>query len=425
MVLSGRLIAASGSASQASVTSTELDLSQPLQNAIVRSSVSLTGDLAVRPAAVKNGLHFNFQRGGIPGSTLRISLVTPTGLRLLSEVQHQGSISADPEYNGLPVTLDLASLRDVPPQQVTLQRPDVPKMAWAFYYGWYRTVDWDSHRLKDHPLTPYSSRDTAAMVRQIDQARSAGIDGFIVSWWGQHDFTDRYLKLFLDTAAGMHFPLMIYFETLTPKGALRSADEIETLLAYAISTYRAYPGYFLWDGKPAIAIYSSDQVPLSEWKSIFAKLHAQGLDAVYLGMGLGAANLDVFSGIHIYAPISISNLAQSYAQASQLVRYAPLLSDDHAPRLWAATIQPGYDDRLLPGRKGTVQDRANGAYYQSTIQAALQSDPDWLLVTSWNEWWENTEIEPGQLYGDQYLRLTRAAVDRWKNAAPTAPTPVP
>jgi hypothetical protein len=30
-----------------------------------------------------------------------------------------------------------------------------------------------------------------------------------------------------------------------------------------------------------------------------------------------------------------------------------------------------------------------------------------VLVSTWTEWWENTEIEPGQRYGEAYLWRTR------------------
>jgi len=45
----------------------------------------------------------------------------------------------------------------------------------------------------------------------------------------------------------------------------------------------------------------------------------------------------------------------------------------------------------------------------------MKSAPDWLFITSWNEWWENTHIEPSDHYGSLYLQLTRELLDDWKN----------
>ena len=98
-----------------------------------------------------------------------------------------------------------------------------------------------------------------------------------------------------------------------------------------------------------------------------------------------------------------------------MARYFPLLMDDPEPKIFAATVQPGYDDHLLPDRGGgQVQERLEGDFYRSTFEAALASDPDWIFITSWNEWWETTQIEPSESYGDLYLQITREYVDRWK-----------
>jgi hypothetical protein len=39
-------------------------------------------------------------------------------------------------------------------------------------------------------------------------------------------------------------------------------------------------------------------------------------------------------------------------------------------------------------------------------EEAIRAQPDWVLLTSWNEWHEGSEIEPSWEDGDQYLRLT-------------------
>ncbi len=80
----------------------------------------------------------------------------------------------------------------------------------------------------------------------------------------------------------------------------------------------------------------------------------------------------------------------------------------------AGKVQPGYDERLIPGRQGLFKEREGGAYYRATFEAALQSEPDWIFITSWNEWWEHTHIEPGERYGDLYLQITHEYVEKWK-----------
>jgi hypothetical protein len=61
------------------------------------------------------------------------------------------------------------------------------------------------------------------------------------------------------------------------------------------------------------------------------------------------------------------------------------------PKLWLATISPGWDD-LRAGCKVDVRvpnqphrrDREDGVLYQATFDAALKSNPDWLPCSFMN-----------------------------------------
>jgi len=67
---------------------------------------------------------------------------------------------------------------------------------------------------------------------------------------------------------------------------------------------------------------------------------------------------------------------------------------------------PGLDNRKIPDVVPFSFPRENGEAYRHTFELAMKSDPDWMLITSFNEWWENTHIEPSQTYGWQYIDLT-------------------
>jgi hypothetical protein len=79
---------------------------------------------------------------------------------------------------------------------------------------------------------------------------------------------------------------------------------------------------------------------------------------------------------------------------------------DRASR--AAPVSPGYDDTRLGRSFPTFVDRRNGQRYDETWAAALRSLPDWIIVTSWNEYYEQTHIVPGASTSDRALRQTDA-----------------
>jgi hypothetical protein len=76
-------------------------------------------------------------------------------------------------------------------------------------------------------------------------------------------------------------------------------------------------------------------------------------------------------------------------------------------KLWVPPVSPGCDDTHV--RAATcVQNRADGSYYQATWDGAMASSPSWaVIVSTFNEWAESTQIEPSVQYGDQYLQITR------------------
>jgi hypothetical protein len=88
-------------------------------------------------------------------------------------------------------------------------------------------------------------------------------------------------------------------------------------------------------------------------------------------------------------------------------------------KLWIPPVSPGCNDSAA--RPTTcAQERAGGGYYQATWDGALASNPSWaVIVSTFNEWMESTQIEPSVQYGDQYLQITRQNADDFRAAAPS------
>jgi hypothetical protein len=393
-----------------------LFLNQPLAESATGKSVSLIVDYALAPEALERGLDFRLQKGDIGSGTVSVFRMAGETPELIQTFKHTGAVAGSAGLNPKEFHADLTPLQNTPPISVSIQRVSQPKMLWAFFYMWYYPNDWSRSWLKDHPLERYASSSREVIARQVDQAQGAGIDGFISSWWGPGSDTDANLRKLLDIAQEKNFKVSIYFETLAgPDGTPLDEPHIRDWLAYAIQRYCDHPAFMKVDGKPLIVLWASAAVPLETWERVFASLRDDGLDAVYLSMGYNPGDLDVFDGLHDYGVFTHPDLEQTVLSTARAVRYYSLLSDRSAAKIWAATVQPGYDDTLQPTREGLVQERLDGGYYRFTWNAAIQSDPDWIFITTWNEWWEHTHIEPGELYGDQYLLITREYAEAWKN----------
>jgi hypothetical protein len=71
--------------------------------------------------------------------------------------------------------------------------------------------------------------------------------------------------------------------------------------------------------------------------------------------------------------------------------------------LWIAPAAPGFDARLVGGT--TVVDRKNGETLQVQFNTAMQSSPDAIGLISWNEFSENSHIEPSENYQARFLNM--------------------
>ncbi len=56
----------------------------------------------------------------------------------------------------------------------------------------------------------------------------------------------------------------------------------------------------------------------------------------------------------------------------------------------------------------------NGDLYQEMWQDAMTSTANWILICTFNEWHEGTEIEPSIEFGDLYLNITHQYTVQWK-----------
>lgn len=409
--LTYRIISVEGNPFKWGASLDKIWLLQKEQAAGIGNSVKIMVDYAISVSSFGKKLNFTLINEG----TVEIYGIGIKEEKLLINISNLGekrekfSINLREQEGIVPVNSIIENVR---PRNLVL----------AFYYIWYNRIGvWNSPYLNDHPQELYISSDSFAISRHIHKAKSAGIDGFIASWWGPYSNTDDNFKILLQEAEKENFLVSIYLEIMTKneQGELtvQPPEIIFNWLRYLLSEYGKRDAFLKVEGKPVIFIYNSHLVNLGIWKRIFNKLRKENFNALYVatvGYGQQMNVLDVFDGLHFYNILSLINsnneldlLEKGYAKISKIVSYYPLLIDNKKSKFWAATIQPGYDDHLLPDRASPVIKRNHGETYRFTFKAAINSNAYWIIITSWNEWWEHTYIEPSIKYKDRYLNLTK------------------
>ncbi len=290
----------------------------------------------------------------------------------------------------------------------------------AFYYTWYHPDTFCRCQMSDLPVARYDSSDVATIDRQIRQATQAGITGFITSWPGPGNTQDDNLaKLLLRAAVyqqktGIHFVSSLYLES--------DADAVRNNLAgalrYAIKHYTADPHFFHWQGKPVIFIWRpiGNGRTLSTWSALRQQVDP-GHRLLWLAEGTDTSLLRVFDGLHLFSAAYWGLLDHTIASVDQSfrTRINAYNSAHRTHKIWIAGVQPGYDDTRVPGRVGTYRvPRNSGTTYRLSWQGAISSAPDWISVSTFNEWFEGSMIEPSLRYGSLYLNLTRQFSGQWR-----------
>lgn len=288
----------------------------------------------------------------------------------------------------------------------------------AFYYGWYATkavsgaeAHWHNpgglHTPQD---ITYDSSDPSVIARHVTQAKASGITGLIVSWWGKDDPTDRQFAPLLPVAAKAGLKLTVYIENAATPEIL--AEQV----LYLHATYAGSPAWLRLGTRPVIFLYDRvlQTLGLDGWKQARALVEKAAPNALaFIATGNGRTQIDerapYVDGVHIYDMAYY--LAQKH-DISWLWRrqfYASWLKKQQGLRVTTATIMPGYDDRQVPGRPAPrpVVDRDGGRLFRNLWQAAIAAAPDWILIVSFNEWHEGSEIEPSRENGDRELATCR------------------
>lgn len=257
----------------------------------------------------------------------------------------------------------------------------------------------------------YNSMDPAVIQSQIEQAKSNNITGFIVSWFGRQSKQERNgdsVPLMLQLADQEHFKVSVYWEEAPGSGAKRNAQAVDDLV-YLATQFGTNDAFLKVDGKPVIFVYARvfAQIPKAAWPDILSEAHAKAGPFLLVADGYEDFNASHFDGIHRYT-VSWSGVNRTLDE----IRAWAIDHDAEGVslarkynRISCVTVSPGYDDtkQRTPGH---IMDRQNGEAYSVLWEEAIQANPDWVLITSWNEWMEGTEIEPSVESGDQYLKLT-------------------
>ena len=304
----------------------------------------------------------------------------------------------------------------------------------AYYYPWYKSgykvaglpiqqSNWDS-ALRTH-LTPsqtpklglYDSDEEYVISAHIAQSIRGGIDFWAVSWWGPKSNTDNVFRSeILTNPNASKLKYAILYESTGRLGSLLKPGYINFLpdIKYAADNYFDNPNYLRIDGRPVIFIYLTRDYFRLKADDQILKLRQMYPDIYIIADDVFGPNYRAQYALQFDAVTSYDVYGQSLQQKGPTREAVALLKDIYTQAKTAANavgtgfvpaVTPGFNDRAV--RKGHMPgpryfrnepDSKEGDIFRAMLHDAGVPlvDPmagNMLMVTSFNEWLEDTQIE--------------------------------
>ena len=273
----------------------------------------------------------------------------------------------------------------------------------AYYYIWYDHSSW-SRAKTDYPLLGrYSSDNRKVLEQHVRWAQSAGIDGFIVSWKHTPALDARLTKL-VAIADRLHFKLAIIYQGLNFYRRPLPASRVGADLRFFKTKFA---------GNEAFRIYSK---PLVIWSGTWKFTQAQ-VSQVVAPVRDRLLVLASEKNVQGYERLADLVDGDAYYWSSVDPRTFPgypskLVAMSAAIHkrlgLWIAPAAAGFDARLVGGH--IIVPRRGGATLREELGGAESSSPDAIGLISWNEFSENSAIEPSTTYGKTALHVLADAL---------------
>lgn len=305
------------------------------------------------------------------------------------------------------------------------------RQVWVFYLSFWagpNTWDWMGAMLDDRPLLgAYNSKLPEVAAFQINQARAAGIDAFIVNWFGldENVTTTPAFNNLLDRAAEQDFRIAAAVDSY-PAEFNRDRDRLAASLRWLVEDRAQHPAYLHYDGKPVIffAFQQHTGFDARVWRALRDDVDPERR-TLWLAEGLSACCLydGAMDGMYAF------NMAWANGNPDHYVAERNIVYE-RGGTVYIPTVSPGWDeDRIAREtnrpRPTSPRDRADGQFLINAWRGALAAQSDVILVVSWNEFVENSHIEPSELYGEQSLAVLRDLAAAWRGAPPSALNDLP
>lgn len=270
-------------------------------------------------------------------------------------------------------------------------------MVLAIYQPWFGEPD--------HIQVGYSSVDRNIVERQIEQARSLGIEAFVVDWYGpQKSFIDRAYAVMQNAATDQGFHVaLLYDET---SDGQRATDTTIADLQYAYQHYigpqagQLRGAYLTYDGRPVIFIFPKSHK--TDWARVRRELSSWEQPPILIYEYGENVNAAPFDGLYAWVNPGSEGWARdgSHYGRDYLESFYATMTARYPDKIAVGAAWPQFDDTKASWSQNRHISGRCGKTFAETLRAFRRYYNDrnplpFLLVETWNDYEEGTAIEPG------------------------------
>jgi len=279
-----------------------------------------------------------------------------------------------------------------------MQLPQGGPMLLAVYQPWFGK--------SSHINVGYSCHDPVVLRQQIARAKDLNIGGFAVNWYGpEKDFEDQALALLMQAAAENSFNIAVqYDEPVDHPGG--TTEQVLSDFDYLYKKYispeagSSSAAYLRYHGRPVIFIFPKDGQ--TDWNRVRQATESWPQPPLLIYKDQNARYPNAFDGYYAWVQPGRggwqhdgSNTGQDY-----LENFYRTMQRKYPDKLIVGTVWPGFDDSKASWRRGRRMDYKCGRTFEDGLRTfrhfyGNDNAPAFLLIATWNDYEEGTDIERG------------------------------
>jgi hypothetical protein len=255
-----------------------------------------------------------------------------------------------------------------------------------------------------HMDVGYSSYDPVVLQRQIHQARSMGISGFVVDWYGSaNTFSDHNFALLQQAADQNHFQVALLYNEPEDEDS-QATDEAIAALDEAYTSYIGPQAphrktYLTYEGHPMIFIFPKEGHV--DWNRVVAHCRSWESPPILFFKDIPPSKYSAdFAGSYAWVQPGKQGWTQNGSNWGEqyLEDFYRNMRNDHPDKIAIGAAWPGFNDSAAKWGLNRHMDTRCGETFEDTLHLythyfdAAHPLP-FILIETWNDYEEGTAVE--------------------------------